>query len=105
MSGLLDRRREERIEHAAIRLVHKRAHLVARRPSRRLRRRVLGVWIDAAREQPLEAGIDPRFGERPRDERIETEGREVAFIENDGMSKGDRPGVIRIRCQEIEEPP
>src|SRR5579863_2275857 len=39
------------------------------------------VRIDASREQALEAVVDRRTSKRPLHERVETEGRQMAFVE------------------------
>ena len=59
--------------------------------------------IDAAREQRFEAGVDARPAERLLHQRVEAERRQVAFVEHDRMAQRDRPAVIRLLGQQVEE--
>src|SRR5262245_15110948 len=63
---------------------------------------VLG-GIDASGKQRLELGIDARTSERALDERVEAECREVALVEHDRMSQIDRPVVVSVLFDQVEQ--
>ena len=104
MTRLLDRRRAQRIEHPAIRFLHERENLVTPRPLRSARRRRHVLGIDPSCEHALEAGIDARPAERPLDQGIEAERREMPFIEDDGMPQRNRLRVVGFRGEQVEQP-
>ena len=59
--------------------------------------------IDPAREQRLESAIDAGATERFLHQRVKAERRQVSFVEHDRVTKGDRPAVIGVLGQQIEE--
>jgi hypothetical protein len=94
----------QRRTHPAIGFGSELPHRVARRPPLRgaspgliLRR------IDAAREQAFKPGVDAGAAQRAFDEGVETERRQVAFVEDDRMAEVDRPAVVRLVGNQIEQ--
>ena len=59
--------------------------------------------IDAACEQGFQRGVDAGATKRALDQCVETESRDVAFVEYDRMAEVDRPAVVRGVCDEIEQ--
>jgi sulfur carrier protein len=104
-SGLFDAAIRNRVDDAAVGFGGEGADLVARRPAFRLARSARPGFsrIDAAGEEQLQIRIDARQAEPFLHERVEAEGRQMAFVEHDGMTQIDRPAVIRIVDQEIEQ--
>ena len=102
MARLFDRRGQQRVEYSTVRLGRECPHFSARRPRERCRRPIV-LRIDAAREQALEIRVDASLTQRPLDERVEVERGEVAFVEHDRMTERNRPLVIGVRRQEIEQ--
>ena len=105
MAGLFERRVRERLQNACVTFVGEAPDLFARRPFGRLAAAggCLAVRIDAAREQALEALVDTRPAERSLHERVEAERRKMALVEHDRVTKRDRPGVIRLGLDDVEE--
>ena len=62
------------------------------------------VGIDAALEQALHPGVDARQTEPALQQGNHAEGRQVALIKDDGIAQRDRPRVVGVRIDEIEEP-
>ena len=94
----------ERIGDLPIRFVDERLHHRSARPqTARLVRRVRLVRIDAAREQLLELRIDARTAERALHERVEAERRQMAVIEDDRLPQMNRPAVIGLLGEEVEQ--
>ena len=65
----------------------------------------LGVGIDPARKDRFQGLIDPWLSQAPLDQRVDGEGRQVPFIEDDRVSQGDRPLVVGRRVDQVEERP
>src|SRR5262249_405165 len=63
------------------------------------------VRIDAAREQRLETLVDARAAERLLDQRVEAESRQMAVVEHDGVAQIDRPAVVDVLGQHVEQLP
>jgi len=67
----------------------------------------MNLWvltrIDAAREERLELGVDTGAAECALDERVETEGGQMALVEDNRMPERDRLAVVRALRQQAEE--
>ena len=93
----------ERVDHPGVSLVRELTHRLARRP-RRARTTGLGfVGIDAAREQSLETRVDALAAETLLHERVEAEPRQMALVEDDGVSERDGPAVVHLLRQHVEQ--
>ena len=106
VSRLLDVGVGQRREHAAVGFLGKPPDLFSRRPSLarvRVTSRVGFVRVDAAREQRLEMRIDARLAEPALHQRVEAESRQVSFVEHQRMAERDRPRVVGLVPDEIEE--
>jgi len=90
---------------AAVGLICELPRLLARRPGLRCEgaARHRFMRVDAAREQRLQPRIDARFAERPPDERVEAECRQMTFVEDEGMTERDGPRVVSGLVEEIEQ--
>ena len=72
--------------------------------SKRAGRVPLGLMrIDASSEQRFEVHIDARPTQTALDERVEAERRQMALVKNDWMAQRDRPAVIRLLVDQVEE--
>ena len=58
---------------------------------------LLAVGIDAAGEQRLEAFVDAGAAQPALQKRDDAEGRQVSFIEHDGIAQRDRPREVHVR--------
>src|SRR5207249_6375359 len=61
------------------------------------------VRVDAAREQCFELWIDAWPTQRLFDERVETERRQMTLVKHDRMPQRDRPAVVAVVHEEIEQ--
>jgi hypothetical protein len=96
----------ERGHDPRVGLVRKGAHFGAERPAAALvaaRVRLRLVRIDAAREQRFERCIDAGPAEPLLDQRIEAEAGQVPFVEHQRMAERDRPRVVRLVGDEVEQ--
>ena len=100
--------RRERVDDRLVGAPAERQHLVARRPDRRRaaarHRAIDAVGIDAAREQVLEPASTPGLTEPALEQGDDAEGRQVAFVEHDRIAQRDRPGVVGVGIEQVEQP-
>ena len=61
------------------------------------------MWIDAAREQRFEAGVDAGQAEAALDQRVEAEAGQVTLVENDGVAERNRPRIVGLVRQHVEQ--
>ena len=60
--------------------------------------------IDTAREKGLEPRVDRRRAQAAFDERVETEGRQMPFVEHDRMAQRNWLREVRLIGEQIEQP-
>ena len=61
------------------------------------------VGIDAALEKAFHLRVDARLTEAALEQCDDAEGRQVPLVEHDGIAQRNRPGVVRVGIQQIEQ--
>ncbi len=115
MARLIDIRVQDRVDHLTIRFVGKGANLVASRPaivpsclSCPSAARPLAPTVVSCGSIPRANSVSSRASMlgRPRPfltQRVEAEARQVPFVEDDRMAQRDRPAVVGLFGQQIED--
>jgi hypothetical protein len=105
MAGLLERGVGKRVEDEIVAGLGKPLYVGSRWPLGRLAAvgGALAVRVDAAREQALEVGVDARTPERLLHQRVHAESWQVALIEHDRVPERDRPRVVGLRPDDVEQ--
>src|SRR5262249_52025018 len=76
----------------------------ARGPGRgRPRNGGFALRVDAALKERLVVGIEPGDAEPALEQRVDGERRQMALVEADRVAQRDRPGLVRLGADVVEE--
>ena len=103
----VERRLPQRRHNRIVGAIAIREHFAARWPHRRGAAARHGLFdavgIDAALEEALHLRVDTRRSQAALEQRDHAERGKMPFVKNDGIAQGDRPRVVRVRIEHVEE--